>query len=68
MSEQGRESLFTSRHPPCGCKSKCGDDNDTEGPGVCKGLPLPKPEPLVEIVLVDRRLTRNEPTQTERKP
>lgn len=25
---------------PCGCSTRCGDDGDTEGPGVCKGLPL----------------------------
>jgi hypothetical protein len=37
----------------CGCKTWCGDDGDTEGPGVCKGLPV-KREPLVELVLVPR--------------
>lgn len=39
----------------CGCSEKCGDDGDHEGPGVCRGLPLPPRPPLVEIVLVPRR-------------
>jgi hypothetical protein len=39
---------------PCGCAERCGDDGDTDGPGVCKGLPLPPKPPLVEIVLVPR--------------
>jgi hypothetical protein len=38
----------------CGCASYCGDDGDTEGPGVCKGLPRPPAPPLVEVILVPR--------------
>jgi hypothetical protein len=37
----------------CGCLIRCGDDGDTDGPGVCKGLPALR-KPLVEIVLVPR--------------
>lgn len=45
---------MTRYHDPCGCSVRCGDDGDTEGPGVCKGLPrMPEP-PLMEIVLVPR--------------
>lgn len=39
---------------PCGCDKVCGDDGDADGPGTCKGLPTPRREPLVEIVLVPR--------------
>jgi hypothetical protein len=39
----------------CKCRVHCGDDGDSEGPGTCKGLPLAKKPPLVEIVLVPRR-------------
>jgi len=38
---------------PCQCEHECGE-GDPEGPGVCKGLPMPVPAPLVEIVLVHR--------------
>lgn len=40
-----------SRVALCGCRSRCGDDGDTEGPGTCKGLPDPPKPPLVEVVL-----------------
>lgn len=39
----------------CGCQSECGDDGDIDGPGTCKGLPAPPREPLVKLVLIDRR-------------
>jgi len=39
---------------PCACREKCGDDGDTEGPGICKGLPMPPRVPLVEVVLIRR--------------
>jgi hypothetical protein len=38
----------------CGCSARCGDDGDIDGPGVCKGLPLPPKQPLIEVVLVKR--------------
>lgn len=38
----------------CGCKARCGDDGDIDGPGTCKGLALPPRKPLVEIILVPR--------------
>jgi hypothetical protein len=38
----------------CGCVKTCGDDGDVDGPGVCKGLPMPPKPPLVEVVLVRR--------------
>jgi hypothetical protein len=44
----------------CGCRDRCGDDGDLEGPGVCKGLPLPPREPLVEVVLVPRHAVASE--------
>lgn len=47
-------SSGTGKGTACGCSSRCGDDGDIDGPGVCRGLPqLPKP-PLVQIVLVSR--------------
>lgn len=48
---------MTAAHPRrCACKTKCGDVapvNDHPF-AVCKGLPLPTPEPLVRIVMVPR--------------
>lgn len=44
----------------CGCKSRCGDDGDTDGPGTCKGLPMPAPSPLVQVVLIPRRAPKEE--------
>lgn len=43
--------------PPvlCGCVTTCGDDGDIDGPGTCKGLPLPPLDPLVKVVMVPRR-------------
>lgn len=38
----------------CGCRDKCGDDGDIDGPGTCKGLPPMPKSPLVEIVLVPK--------------
>ncbi len=38
----------------CGCERECGDDGDIDGPGVCRGLPRPKTQPLVEFVLIHR--------------
>lgn len=38
----------------CECVKFCGD-SDPEGPGTCKDLPLPPEQPLVEVVLIDRR-------------
>lgn len=43
----------------CGCRSRCGDDGDTDGPGTCKGLPRPPKEPLVEVVLEHRGAMRH---------
>lgn len=40
---------------PCDCRDRCGDDGNNEGDGVCKGLPAPPREPLVEVVMVPRR-------------
>jgi hypothetical protein len=38
----------------CGCVRRCGDDGDIDGPGTCKGLPLPPQPPPVEVVLLLR--------------
>jgi hypothetical protein len=51
---------MSHREPLCACRSRCGDDGDTEGPGVCKGLPRPPRAPLIEIVLVPRAAVRQE--------
>jgi hypothetical protein len=48
------DSNWCKRPRGCGCDVECDDDGDTEGPGVCRGLPLPKKPPLVEVVLVRR--------------
>jgi hypothetical protein len=38
----------------CGCARLCGDDDEIDGPGTCKGLPpMPDPPP-VGIVVVRR--------------
>jgi hypothetical protein len=57
-SSKSRESFPSEQwirmagHQPCNCKTECGDVDDEEG--VCKGLPEPRRQPLVEIVLVPR--------------
>lgn len=38
----------------CRCLHHCGDDGDTDGPGICKGLPIPPRPPLLEIRVVHR--------------
>ncbi len=53
----GRGPWFSA---PCGCREKCGDDGDTEGPGTCKGLSrMPEP-PLIEFYVVHRDDLRRE--------
>lgn len=54
--------------PLCGCERTCGDDGDVDGPGTCKGLPAPRPTPLVEIVLVDRHLRTAPPSSASQTP
>lgn len=47
---------LTYRQPtPCNCRERCMDADDEEG--TCKGLPMPKEPPLVEMVLVPRALS-----------
>lgn len=40
----------------CRCQTECMDDGGegADGPGTCKGLPMPPRPPLVEVVLVPR--------------
>jgi hypothetical protein len=38
----------------CGCESRCGDDGDVDGPGICKRLPRMSDAALLEIVLVPK--------------
>ena len=46
-------------HPtPCGCFTVCGDleEKDDDPRAVCRGLPMPPRDPLVRVVLLDRRM------------
>lgn len=43
----------------CLCSTRCGDDSTEVG--TCKGLPLPPKQPLVEVVLVPRKDSRENP-------
>lgn len=43
LHQSKRESFRDAGNGICGCVSRCGDDGDGDGPGVCAGLPLPQP-------------------------
>lgn len=53
-----------SREPFCKCKTFCGDDGDTDGPGVCRLLPIRPIAPIVEIVLVAKHPEAREPSDS----
>jgi hypothetical protein len=54
VSTTRREREARPWEGPCGCDRYCGDDGDTEGPGVCKGLPRQPQPPLVKFFVVHR--------------
>ena len=56
MTASGQTEKRASYHVPCACGVGCGDvrEADDHELAVCKGLPLEKDRPYIEIVLLRR--------------